>query len=58
LYLSRGGIHQLQQRQQPLAPIPWWNLSTSATLAATFTYPEVEFINFTTFKATSAAIST
>ncbi len=43
LYLSRGGIHQLQQRQQPLVPIQRWNSSTSATLAATCTYPEVEF---------------
>jgi hypothetical protein len=43
LYLSRGGIHQLQQRQQPLLPIQRWNSSTSATTAATCTYPEVEF---------------
>ncbi len=46
LYLSRGGIHQLQQRPQPLVPIERWNSSTSATSAVTCTYPEVEFINF------------
>jgi hypothetical protein len=46
LYLSRGGINQFQQRQQLLVPIQRWNSSTLATLAATCTYPEVKFINF------------